>query len=274
MNSSDTILSSDRLALFGYGIFETLLITEAGPLFADLHWQRMNHGAQILGLKPPNKQEWLRKIQEFLDLNHAETHPYALRITLSGGNPKENQPSLLLFHKRFIPYTIVQHCQGIQLHLLSRPRNEQSLICSIKSTNYLENILAKEEANHYGCEEGVWLNTQGYMVEGTMSNLFFVKEKSLFTPSLSSGCLPGTRRQVILQLAHTQKIPTYEGLYTLNDLLSSEEIFMTNSLMGIMPVRKIDDISFPVSPSGSQDSVMRCLELEYNHFIISENTMF
>lgn len=274
MNSSDEILSSDRLALFGYGIFETLLITEAGPLFADLHWQRMNHGAQILGLKLPNKQDWLRKIQKFIDLDHAETPPYALRITLSGGNPKENQPSLLLFHKRLIPYTSDQHCHGIRLHLLSRPRNEQSLLCSIKSTNYLENILAKEEAIHYGCDEGVWLNTQGYLVEGTMSNLFFVKDKSLFTPSLSSGCLPGTRRHVIIQLASSQEIPIHQGLYTPNDLLLSKEIFMTNSLMGIMPVRKINDISFPISPPGSQESVMRCLESEYRHFTISENIMF
>lgn len=273
MIPDETLLAHDRLALFGFGLFETLLITDHGPLFADLHWQRMNKGARILGLKLLDKHEWLQQIQEFIQQT-SETVPYALRVTLSGGAPLTNLPSRLLLQKRLVPYTLAHYTFGIQLHLLASPRNEQSPLCSIKSTNYLENILAKEEANRQGCEEGVWLNTQGYLAEGTMSNLFFIKNKILFTPSLSSGCLPGTRRQVILDLARSQQISAHEGLYTLSDLLSSDEIFMTNSLMGIMPVRKLNDSSFPVSPPGSQNSVMRYLELAYKNFVKTSSHPF
>lgn len=270
MNSSNILPSSDRLALFGYGLFETLLVTERGPLFAHLHWQRMHQGSQVLDLPMPTQQEWLAKIREFrLSLSPSETPPYALRITLSGGNPQVNQPSQLLFQKRVIPYTSPQYNRGIRLHLLSYPRNEHSPLCSVKSTNYLENMLAKAEASRHSCDEGLWLNTRGYLMEGTMSNLFFVKDKTLFTPALSSGCLPGTRRQIVLQLAAAQEIPSQEGAYTLNDLLSSDEIFMTNSLMGIMPVCQAGHVAFPVAPPGSPHSVMRCLETQYHQLVIS-----
>ena len=258
----ETLLSHDRLALFGFGVFETLLITEEGPLFVDLHWQRMKQGAGFLGLKLPDKNEWLKQVQDFIEQTPSNL-PWALRVTLSGGAPLANLPSTLLFHKRTVPYTPAQYALGIRLHLLPSPRNEQSPLVSIKSTNYLENILAKEAAMLQGAEEGVWLNTKGYLAEGTMSNLFFIKDGTLFTPSLASGCLPGTRRQLILGLARSLQIPTYEDLYPLSDLLMSDEIFMTNALMGIMPVRQIDDIPFPVT----NKSVMRVLEIAYMNLI-------
>ncbi len=259
---NETLSSNDRLALFGFGIFETLLITEQGPLFIDLHWQRMNKGADLLGLKLPNKDQWLQRIQEFIE-QAPRTSPYALRITLSGGAPETHLPSQLLLHKRFIPYTPTQYALGIRLHVLPSLRNEHSPLTSIKSTNYMENILAKEVAKHNGAEEGLWLNTGGYLSEGTMSNLFFIKGEALYTPSLSSGCLPGTRRQIVLGLAQALQIPTYEGSYPLSELLLADEIFMTNALMGIMPVRQIDDHLFPIA----KKSVLRHLELAYQKLL-------
>jgi branched-subunit amino acid aminotransferase/4-amino-4-deoxychorismate lyase len=266
MFSNDTLSSHDRLVLFGFGAFETLLITEAGPLFIDKHWQRMNKGADLLGLKLLDKDEWVKQVQIFLE-EAPGSFPYALRVTLSGGAPLAELPSQLLFHKRALPYTLDQYALGIKLHLLPSPRNEQSPLVSIKSTNYLENILAKEEAKRNGAEEGLWLNTKGYLCEGTMSNLFLIKDETLFTPSLKSGCLPGTRRQVILDLASSLHIPTCEGLYPFSDLLSADEIFMTNALMGIMPVRQVDAFLFPIAPLGAKKSGMRTLELAFNNMI-------
>lgn len=266
MMPSKTLLSDDRLALFGLGLFETLLISDHQPLFADLHWQRMNKGAHILDLRLPNRHEWLQSILEFIKKT-PENDPYAVRVTLSGGSPLANIPSQLLIHRRLVPYTSLQYSSGIRLHLLTFPRNEQSPLCSIKSTNYLENLLGKEEARKKGCEEGVWLNTKGYLSEGTMSNLFFLRKGTLFTPSLSSGCLPGTRRQIILKLARSLNIPSQEGSYALTDLLSSEEIFMTNALMGVMPVCQVNDFTLSVSPPGSKSSAMRCLETAYKDLV-------
>ena len=266
MFPSDTLSADDRLVLFGYGLFETLLITEAGPLFGDLHWQRMNKGADFLGLNLPDKAEWVKLVQEFVK-EVRSPFPYALRVTLSGGSPLANLPSQILFHKRALPYTLAQHSLGIRLHLLPSPLNEYSPLVSIKSTNYLENILAKKEAIQNDADEGLWLNTKGYISEGTMSNLFFIKGETLFTPSLASGCLPGTRRQLILDLAQSLQISTYEGLYPFSDLLLADEIFMTNALMGIMPVRQVDNFPFPIATLGTKKSGMRRLELAYNDLI-------
>lgn len=267
MIPSDSLLIQDRLALFGYGLFETLLVTEYGPLFCDLHWKRMNKGADFLGLTLLTEVEWVSRVREFIDQKPPFIVPYALRVTLSGGAPQANLESQLLFHQRKIPYTPAQYAMGIRLHLLSTPRNEQSPLTTIKSTNYLENILAKELAIHQGAEEGLWLNTRGFVCEGTMSNIFFIKAGTLFTPALSSGCLPGTRRELILDLARSLQISTEEGLYPFSDLLLSDEIFMTNALMGIMPVRQIDDVSFSIKSPVSTKSTMRQLGSAYNALI-------
>ncbi|MDP4125372.1 MAG: aminotransferase class IV [Bacillota bacterium] len=272
MSQCETLLSHDRLALFGFGLFETLLVTKDGPLFVDLHWQRMKKGADLLGLKLPDIRELLKQIQAYEQ--SPDIYPTALRITLSGGAPIVNLPSQLIIHKRLIPYTPEQFFSGIRLHLLHYPRNEQSPLVSIKSTNYLENILAKEEAINHEADEGLWLNTQGYICEGTMSNIFFVKGERLFTPCLTSGCLPGTRRQILLDLAHSLQIPTHQGLYTLSDLIQADEVFMTNSLMGAMPIRKLGDYSFEISPSGSKKSLMRQLELAYKNLITNTSSPF
>ncbi len=258
----DTVSSQDRLALYGFGIFETLLITEVGPLFVELHWQRMNKGAAFLGLNLPDKNKWIQLVLDFIEESPSPP-PYALRVTLSGGSPLASLPSQILFHKRALPYTPAQYTLGFRLHLLSSPRNERSPLVSIKSTNYMENILAKQEAIRNGAEEGLWLNTQGYISEGTMSNLFFIKDEILFTPSLVSGCLPGTRRQLIIDLAKSLQIPTCEGLYQFSTLLSADEIFMTNALMGIMPVRQIDTSPIPNAPLGERKSMMQRLSLAY-----------
>ena len=266
MYLGDMIFSQDRLALFGYGLFETLLITEHGPLFPDLHWQRMKKGADFLGLTLPIKTNWLAEVQNYI-VQCPNQVPYALRVTLSGGSPQAHLPSQLLFHARMIPYTSAQYTMGIRLHLLPTPRNELSPLTAIKSTNYLENILAKETAARQGAEEGLWLNSQGFISEGTMSNLFFIKDGTLFTPSLSSGCLPGTRRQLILKVAHSLQIRTEEGLYPLSELLLADEIFMTNALMGIMPVRQIDDFPFSFGSVDSTNSRLRQLEVGYYDLI-------
>ena len=262
MIHNNSLLSQDRLVLYGYGLFETLFITEHGPQFVDLHWQRLNRGADMLGLSIPTKDQWLKLIQEFIEQNPC-LFPYALRITLSGGIPETMHPSQFLFHRRFIPYTPAQYESGIKLCILPTLRNEHSPLTSIKSTNYLENILAKQKAKNEGADEGLWLNTKGNLCEGTMSNLFFIKKGTIFTPSLQSGCLPGTRRQLILRLAGFLKIPIEQGLYTLSDLFEAEAIFMTNALMGLMPVCKIDNYIF----LSVEHSIFKALQAAYHELM-------
>jgi len=148
-------------------------------------------------------------------------------------------------------------------YFLSAPKNEQSPLCSLKTTNYLENLLGRDEAKRAGFFEGLWCNTRGLLAEGTMSNLFFVRAGELYTPSLTCGCMPGTRRALILDSAVSMGIKTHEGEFERTDLQHAEEVFLTNALMGVMPVARIDNACFSVAPDGSS-SLTRRLEQALN----------
>lgn len=249
----------DRLALFGYGLFETILVTRQGTRFLPRHYERMKTGANLLGLEMPSLAGWSCMIEEYLDYARLPQTPFALRVTLSGGAPAQTLASHSLLRLRSIHYTTGQYQNGLALTLLSSFRNESSALCRIKSTNYLENVLAKEDAAKRGFDEGLWINTRGELAEGTVSNLFFVREGKLFTPALACGCLPGTRRALILELAETLDLPWEEGSYPLTVLGQAAEIFLTNSLMGVMPVSRVDQQRFNVAPVGDSQSITRRL---------------
>lgn len=238
------INKDDRLALFGYGLFETLRVEGEHIEVPKLHYERMSKGAELLGLSMSDYEVWLAGIQDVVEGEKRDSS-YALRVTLSGGAGQELPPQWL-YHLRPIPYTGKDSVEGLPIIILSHPRNESSPLVRIKSTNYMENILAKKEAEQKGAREGIWLNTKGYLVEGTMSNLFFVKEGVLYTPSLECGCLAGTRREVVLECAWILGIPYVEGEFGLECLKDAEEVFLTNALMGVMPVSKVEQQRIPV----------------------------
>lgn len=258
-----TLASDDRLLLFGYGLFETILITPNGPKFLSQHWQRMHDSARLLNIPIPSFPEWLEQIEKILVNGPNFSIPYALRVTLSGGAPAAGILPTLFGKTRSITYSSEQYQTGVTLFLLPVPRNENSPLTKLKTTNYLENILAKEEAVQNGAFEGLWLNSKGYVAEGTMSNIFFVKEGKLYTPALDCGCLPGTRRALVLELAASIGIESYEGHFSCAELLQADEVFITNALMGIMPVCRIDTDSFTVPTPHNSLSITRCLEQAY-----------
>jgi branched-chain amino acid aminotransferase len=111
---------------------------------------------------------------------------------------------------------------------------------AIKSLNYLNNILAKIEANNAGCEEAVMLNAEGYVAECTGDNLFVLKAGKLMTPPLSAGALYGITRQVVIEIAEQSGIPVSEPQLTRYDLFNADECFVTGTGAEIMPVVKID----------------------------------
>ncbi len=246
-----TLPENDRLLLFGCGLFETLLVTAKGIPLLEEHWQRMAVGAGELRLALPGFAEWSGRIKTFLNEGPAVETPFALRVTLSGGASLSDHGPRLFLQTRPFPYTTSQYEQGVRLHILTTPRNEHSPLVGIKSTNYLENILAKEEAWRYNAEEGVWFNSQGYLMEGAMSNIFFVRKGTLFTPALSCGCLPGTRRAFVLKIAAALQKNVREDAFFKDDLFQAEEIFLTNALMGIMPVCQVNDHVLAIAPSGA-----------------------
>jgi len=119
-------------------------------------------------------------------------------------------------------------------------KDQNSPLCRVKSANFLTHILAKGEAADAGVDEALMLNYEGFLTEATVSNLFLVKGNSLLTPSVESGILPGVTRRVVIEIAGKMGLEVKQREIRHEELYSADEAFLTNSLMEVMPLVKID----------------------------------
>ncbi|MBD7915211.1 aminotransferase class IV family protein, partial [Clostridium sp. Sa3CUN1] len=128
----------------------------------------------------------------------------------------------------------------------------------IKSINYLENILEREEAIKNGYDEVIFLNESGYLSEGSMSNIFIIKNNKIFTPDINQGLLPGIIRNFIVE-----RYNVIEKRITLEELFNADEIFITNSILGIMKISKIENKILV------ENKLTNIIKEEYNQMIES-----
>jgi branched-subunit amino acid aminotransferase/4-amino-4-deoxychorismate lyase len=119
-------------------------------------------------------------------------------------------------------------------------RNETSPLSRVKSLNCLDNVLARERARRQGADEALLLNGKGMVAEGSASNLFIVDGEGLTTPGIESGALPGITRAAVIELAAEAGIACRESNLALDDLPAAKEAFLTGSIMGVMPLTRLD----------------------------------
>ncbi len=237
----------DRGFLFGDGVFETIRVYDSHLLFLNRHLQRLHQSCECLGLSLPTPQpDWgplLKELIERNNLNHS-----MIRITLSRGvgglglDPLVSSNSTVVIFPRPIPQLSEdQKKHGVSLTILKTRRQPSCALPSqAKSLNYLNNILAKQEARMAQTFDGLLLNTEGFLAEATTSNFFFVKDKRLHTPSLQCGILPGITREIVLELARKEGIGLQEGAFRSEDLRDVDEAFLTNTGFGVLPVNTIE----------------------------------
>lgn len=253
VSKADALISVfDHGFLYGDGVYETLR-TYRGRLFMlQPHLARLKRSARLIGLDlPVADKDWPPLLGETLERNglgrsgNADAH---LRITVSRGEGELGldpnlckQPTVVVMAKPLAPYPAHLFAEGVSLAIVPIRRNlDAALSPQIKSLNFLNNILAKQEATQAGAFDALMLNAGGQIAECTTSNLFFVQGGRLCTPSVECGILDGITRGVVLQLAREHGIPSEEGRYGVDDLRQAEEGFLTNTSMEIMPVRTID----------------------------------
>nr|WP_315989547.1 aminotransferase class IV [Desulforamulus aquiferis] len=225
---------------YGYGLFETILVQMGRPLFLKQHLQRMAESADALGLFMPAKEVLNNWIEELLI--EATLRTGRLKISLLGdkkaaGEDKLQTNTLLILQEGII-YQADLYELGVEIGLLGLSKNEQSHLVRHKTLNYMENILAREQANGQGWFEGLFVNSQQRVCEGTISNIFIVKDGIIKTPGPREGLLSGITRQLIIDLAQDNLLPCVETKIYPGELIGGEELFITNSLMGVMPVTK------------------------------------
>jgi len=245
-SNQPAILATDRGFTLGDGLFETMRTARGQVQRLPAHLERLARGAEALQI-PVDIGKLPQAISETLAANNLDQADASIRLTLSRGAasrgltfPANPQPTLVISVQPFIPYPERLYRQGMKAVILEQRRNEFAATATIKSLNYLEGIVAKNQAQIAGADEGIFLNTQGFLAEACISNLFFVKEGALHTPSVECGLVPGIIRQTILQITRNHSLPLIEGKYKASSLLSSDEAFLTNTLMGIMPLTQVD----------------------------------
>jgi branched-chain amino acid aminotransferase group I len=240
----------DHGFLYGYGLFETMRAYNGHIFRLDRHLARLRRSAQSLGLAhsviaSEAKQSLEAACTKILEANKLKDA--RLRLTVSAGEgdmtPDPNtcsSPTVLITAQNLVPPPPEKYESGFKAAVSSLRRNSQSPLSRLKSTCYMENILARTAARAAGCDEALYLNEQGYLAEGSTTNVFLVSHGELITPCFESGVLPGIAREAVLEIARTSNIKATERWVQLNELIEAQEAFVTNSILELMPLVSVE----------------------------------
>jgi branched-chain amino acid aminotransferase len=257
----------DHGLLYGDGIFEGIRAYNGRVFRLKEHIDRLFSSAQAILLKIPlSHAQIMKAVVESCRKNKIRDGYVRLVVTRGIGtlglNPNRcKNPSVIVIADKIQLYPPEYYQRGLEIITVPTVRSLHSALNpAIKSLNYLNNILAKIEANNAGCEEAIMLNAEGFVAECTGDNVFIVKNGKLFTPPLSAGALYGITRQVVMELAEQAGIPASEPNLTRYDLFNADECFLTGTGAEIVPVVKIDG---RVIGSGKPGRLTRKLVSEY-----------
>lgn len=224
------MIIADEGYYFGIGAFETIAVENGTPLFLPQHYERLLNTLELLEISQTLSDIKKKVFSTLTD----DTIRYGRKIL-----------KIAVSEKNIITYIRTNHYQrkdyenGFITSISNIRRNETSPLTYHKTLNYGDCIMEKRQAQRAGIHEPVFLNTRGELAEGATTNIFFIKDKKIITPPLSCGMLPGIIREYLL---HTYEIR--EQIVLPEDIIKYDEMFLTNSLLGIMPVRKIENHMF------------------------------
>ena len=226
----------DEGFLYGWGLFETMRSYNDNIVYFNDHLKRIQRSCKALDMKFPYQISKLKKIiRKTVKINGF--CDASVRLTL--WKAAEGTNSLIIV-KQYRPFPQARYVKGFNACISSFSQNENSFLARFKTTNYLLFQLANREAWGKGFDEALILNNRGYLAEGSRTNIFFVKDRRLFTPALQCGCLDGVTRRVIFDLAKKYQFDIREGNFIVQDLFDSEGVFLTNSLLGVMPLTRLE----------------------------------
>lgn len=265
----------DHGFLYGYGLFETMRAYHGKIFLLERHLKRLLNSVDIIGLSSSLARINLRKAcSDTLEANGLEEA--RLRLTVSRGEVESfpgsttsGTPTVLVTATNYSALGAEIYARGYKAVVSSLRRCSQSPLSKLKTTNYLLNVLAKMEAGETGLDEALLLNERGLITEGSISNAFFATAQSLVTPSLENGILHGITREVVMELASSLGLEVAEGEVRLNDLKSSDEAFLTNSMIEIMPLVEVRNNTgkFITIGSGKPGKITRQLMSAYKEMV-------
>ena len=237
----------DRGFCYGDGLFETLRASNGQIFYIQQHIDRLFDSLQqVLIELPMTRLELTKAVKETLARNKYKNA--IIRLMVTRGDTESNiqidskiHPTLVINIRPFTPLPKVAYKKGIRVMLFQERANlVNGLSLRLKSCNYLSNILIKEFSNKKNYTEGVVVDPDFGVTEGTTSNIFIVEQGQIKTPPLSPYVLAGITRQVVLEIARDHKIPFTEEKITAEELIYADEVFITNSCIEIVPVTQVN----------------------------------
>lgn len=238
--------------LYGVGLFEALR-TWKGMIFAlEKHIQRLFNGISELGWEVPiNADELTQWVCQTICANYCHierSNDLRLRITVTPGTVDMRrgwwdfsgcEPTIVI-HAVPLPRNFDEQIEhGWTATFAPWHRHKDLPLLQLKSSSYFANIIAKRWAKANGFDEAIWLNTDGNLTEGTSTNIFFVNNGEILTPPPSEGLLPGIARKIVMELAEEMGIKAKECPVPSNFVEIADEAFLTNAVIGVVPVRQL-----------------------------------
>jgi 4-amino-4-deoxychorismate lyase len=256
-----TVDIGDRGLAYGDGLFETIAYVNGALNHWKLHWQRLQSGAQRLAINLPAEHFLLEQINleitQSLSLKRtannaskkALSKAKVIKIIITRGKggrgylfPEQPVSTIIVSVHPWPDRDIKDYQHGINATICHTCLAQQPALAGIKHLNRLEQVLARNEIDSGHYQDGIMLAcSSSMMIEGTSSNLFFVINDRLLTSVIDTCGVQGTMRQAILTRARQMDIPVEEGCYSLKKLESASDVFLTNSIYGIVPVASVSN---------------------------------
>lgn len=239
---ADTIPVMDRGLMYGDGVFRTLRVREGRPELWPRQYAKLAADCAALDILCPASATLEREMRE--SLRHEPD--CVLKIVVSRGEggrgygaPSSVHPSRVLVTAPLPEYPATYATEGVRLHVCDIRMCHQPRLAGIKHLNRLENVLARMEWSDSDIPEGLMLDADGNVIEGTMSNVFLRKENHLITPDLSQCGVAGLQRDRIMEAAQDLGLTVEVRRLSLRTLLEADEVLVCNTVIGIWPVREV-----------------------------------
>ncbi|TCP17764.1 4-amino-4-deoxychorismate lyase [Scopulibacillus darangshiensis] len=236
----------DHGFLYGLGAFETFRTYNGKPVLFHRHWLRLASTLEQLGIRlNVSKEDMFSAISALLKINGLSDGRFRLNISAGESSAGLNteyymDPTVILFVNQLQEQPKTKTAKWLRVR-----RNTPEGDVRIKSHHYLNNILGKRELLNEVNVEGLFLNEEGFITEGIVSNVFWVKNKVLYTPAVDTGLLAGITRDFVIECAGKIGVRVQEGYFLPSEIENADEAFITNSIQEIMPLTAIEGYALP-----------------------------
>jgi branched-chain amino acid aminotransferase len=259
-------LSAGQIGLLnGWGVFSTIRVYD-GVMFAwERHWARMHTDAARMRVPFPERQDWLeQRLHRLIEANHAFNATLRVAVIRNRGGMFEGPGPMREFDVVAFTADVNRWGSSVKLGLIPNARHAASEFAGTKNLSWSENLTWYERAHEQGLDEVILLNERGEVAECTSANVFIAQGAQVWTPTISSGCLPGVTRLLLLEEIRVPGIQVGEKALLPADLEAADEVFITSTTRELLPVVSIEGLTLR---GGAEGRVRQQLQQAFTGYV-------